>query len=74
MRGKKLYRTGAILTAISWAFCVGGTEGGGEKSWELGTLRSREGSRENNISSFLTPTQAQSSALIALTEVGRPIG
>ena len=43
-------------------------------SWELGTLRSREGSQENSISSFLTPTQARSSALRALPEVGHPIG
>ena len=60
--------------AICCAFCVGGTEGGGEKTWELGTLRIREGSQENNISSFLTPTQAQSSAVLALTEVGHPVG
>lgn len=58
-----LRRTAAILTAVYGAFCVRGTEGGGEKTWGLGTLRSKGGSRENHISSFLTPTQAQSSAL-----------
>lgn len=36
-----LRRTAAILTAVYGASCVQGTEGGGEKTWGLGTLWSR---------------------------------
>lgn len=68
-----LRRTAAISDCCLWSPCVQGLKvvvrrPGDSEHCGAG------GSRENHVSSFLTPTQAQSSALWALTEVGHPVG